>query len=67
MAEFDRNGHVKTYQNIQGQPKAKVSGLWHLIKLSRPQFKWMASGLFFSIIGVVFNLLTPKYAGNLIN
>lgn len=47
MAEFDRNGHVKTYQNIQGQPKAKVSGLWHLIKLSRPQFKWMASGLFF--------------------
>ena len=67
MAEFDRNGHVKTYQNIQGQPKAKVSGLWHLIKLSRPQFKWMASGLFFSLIGVVFNLLTPKYAGNLIN
>ncbi|MFT8714850.1 MAG: ABC transporter ATP-binding protein [Leuconostoc pseudomesenteroides] len=67
MAEFDRNGHVKTYQNSQGQPKAKVSGLWHLIKLSRPQFKWMASGLFFSIIGVVFNLLTPKYAGNLIN
>ncbi|WP_349551224.1 ABC transporter ATP-binding protein [Leuconostoc pseudomesenteroides] len=67
MAEFDRNGHVKTYQNIQEQPKAKVSGLWHLIKLSRPQFKWMASGLFFSIIGVVFNLLTPKYAGNLIN
>lgn len=67
MAEFDRNGHVKTYQNIQGQPKVKVSGLWHLIKLSRPQFKWMASGLFFSIIGVVFNLLTPKYAGNLIN
>ena len=67
MAEFDRNGHVKTYQNSQEQPKAKVSGLWHLIKLSRPQFKWMASGLFFSIIGVVFNLLTPKYAGNLIN
>lgn len=67
MAEFDRNEHVKTYQNSQGQPKAKVSGLWHLIKLSRPQFKWMASGLFFSIIGVVFNLLTPKYAGNLIN
>lgn len=67
MAEFDRNGYVKTYQNSQGQPKAKVSGLWHLIKLSRPQFKWMASGLFFSIIGVVFNLLTPKYAGNLIN
>lgn len=67
MAEFDHNGHVKTYQNIQGQPKAKVSGLWHLIKISRPQFKWMASGFFFSIIGVVFNLLTPKYAGNLIN
>lgn len=67
MAEFDRNGHVKTYQNSQEQHKAKVSGLWHLIKLSRPQFKWMASGLFFSIIGVVFNLLTPKYAGNLIN
>ena len=67
MAEFDHNGHAKSYQNSQGQPKAKVSGLWHLIKISRPQFKWMASGLFFSIIGVVFNLLTPKYAGNLIN
>jgi len=67
MAEFNHNGNAKAYQNSQGQPKAKVSGLWHLIKISRPQFKWMASGLFFSIIGVVFNLLTPKYAGNLIN
>ncbi|MFT8825517.1 MAG: ABC transporter ATP-binding protein [Liquorilactobacillus mali] len=47
--------------------KAKISGLWKIIQIAHPQFKLMIPGLLFSIIGVVFNLMTPKYSGKLIN
>ncbi|MGQ2283042.1 ABC transporter ATP-binding protein [Apilactobacillus kunkeei] len=72
MIKFDNNNRresrlKKDAGSLKNKKADKISGLWKLIKISRPQFKWMASGLFFSIIGVVFNLLTPKYAGNLIN
>lgn len=35
--------------------------------MAHPQFKLMIPGLLFSIIGVVFNLMTPRYSGKLIN
>ncbi|KGO32142.1 hypothetical protein Q757_02800 [Oenococcus alcoholitolerans] len=47
--------------------KASVSGMWGIIKRAKPQYRWMVSGLLFSIIGVFFNLLTPRVAGQLIN
>ncbi|WP_057738459.1 ABC transporter ATP-binding protein [Liquorilactobacillus uvarum] len=65
-------GTLRTVRTVSARknekkPKAKISGLWKIIKIARPQFKLMVPGLVFSIIGVIFNLMTPKYAGSLIN
>ena len=49
------------------KPKAKISGLWKIIKIAHPQFKLMIPGLLLSVIGVAANLMTPKYSGQLIN
>ncbi|EJO08709.1 ABC transporter ATP-binding protein [Oenococcus oeni] len=58
---------TSTSRKSKKAPKAKISGLWKIIKIAHPQFKWMIPGLLFSVIGVVFNLMTPKYSGKLIN
>lgn len=57
---------VKKRKNKKSS-QAKVTGLWKIIKIAHPQFKLMILGLLFSIVGVAFNLMTPKYSGKLIN
>ncbi len=57
---------VKKRKNKKSS-QAKVTGLWKIIKIAHPQFKLMMLGLLFSIVGVAFNLMTPKYSGKLIN
>ncbi|KRL05354.1 ABC transporter ATP-binding protein [Liquorilactobacillus oeni] len=67
MADRTLETHQIIAKEDKVQSKANAAGLWKIIKIARPQYKWMIPGLFFSIIGVVFNLLTPKYSGKLIN
>jgi ATP-binding cassette subfamily B protein AbcA/BmrA len=64
MAE---NGHEDFSLAEKNEPKAKVAGLWKIIKMAHPQFKLMIPGLALSIGGVVLNLFAPKFSGKLIN
>jgi len=64
---MSENGHEDFSLAEKNEPKAKVAGLWKIIKMAHPQFKLMIPGLALSIGGVVLNLFAPKFSGKLIN
>nr|WP_134814972.1 hypothetical protein [Oenococcus oeni] len=35
---------TSTSRKSKKAPKAKISGLWKIIKIAHPQFKWMITG-----------------------
>lgn len=49
------------------RPNGETKSLIKIIKMAHPRWSFMITGLLLSLVGVLANLLAPKYSGNLIN